>query len=463
MTSQPTNPAQRLPQCVCVLGLARSGLGAARLLVGRGVRVRALDLAPGDEAIARLRDLPGDRLELIAGPHPTAALDGCGALVRSPGVPDATPLLLEARRRAIPVISEIELAARFARGALLAVTGTNGKTTTTAWTAHLLQRAGRRAIACGNIGHALSEAVLDEPPGTILVAEVSSFQLQDSPTFHPAAATILNITPDHLDRHGALETYIGAKWAIARNQTRSDRLVLGPGVGIPAGAQPQAQIVRFDLRDPGGAEALFTRDDALIRRTGGREDALFATAELALPGPHNVLNAMAAFALAVVCEPDALRLLPGLREFAGLPHRLETVALVRGVRWVNDSKATNVDSMRVALESYKGPLVLIAGGRDKAGPFEEVAALAAARVSHLIAIGEAAQRIRDAWPAVRSESAADLAAAVARAETLAVAGGVVLLSPGCASFDMFRNYADRGDRFRTLVRERVAPAAPREA
>jgi UDP-N-acetylmuramoylalanine--D-glutamate ligase len=463
MRRQPTHPAPPLPEMVCVLGLARSGVGASRLLVTHGARVRALDLAPSDQAIARLRDLPGNSLELIAGPHPSTALDGCGALVRSPGVPDATPFLMEARRRAIPVISEIELAARFARGPLLAVTGTNGKTTTTAWTAHLLQRAGRRAIACGNIGHALSEAVLDEAAGTILVAEVSSFQLQDSPAFHPAAATILNITPDHLDRHGALETYIAAKWAIARNQTPGDRLVLGPGVGIPRRTQPRAQIVRFDLRDPGGPEALFTRDDALIHRAGGRESALLEIAGLALPGPHNVLNAMAAFALAAVGEPDASRLLPGLRDFAGLPHRLETVALARGVRWVNDSKATNVDSMRVALESYAGPLVLIAGGRDKAGPFEEIAALAAARVTHLIAIGEAAQRIRGAWPAVPSEDAADLAAAVARADALAAPGGVVLLSPGCASFDMFRNYEDRGDRFRALVRERVTPAAPQEA
>jgi UDP-N-acetylmuramoylalanine--D-glutamate ligase len=463
MTTDPTHASPRLPERVCVLGLARSGIGAARLLVTHGVRVRALDLAPGDEAIARLRDLPESSLELIAGPHPDAALDGCGALVRSPGVPDGAPFLLEARRRAIPVISEIELASRFARGPLLAVTGTNGKTTTTAWTAHLLQRAGRRAIACGNIGHALSEAVLDEAAGTILVAEVSSFQLQDSPTFHPAAATILNITPDHLDRHGALEAYVAAKWAIARNQEHGDRLVLGPGVGAPAGARPRAQIVRFDLSDPGGAEALFTRDRALVRRAAGRETALLGTAELALPGPHNVLNALAAFALASACEPDVPRLLPGLRDFAGLPHRLETVALARGVRWVNDSKATNVDSMRVALESFAGPLVLIAGGRDKAGPFEEIADLAAARVTHLIAIGEAAQRIRSAWPAVSSEGAADLAAAVARADSLAVAGGVVLLSPGCASFDMFRNYEDRGDRFRALVRERVAPAAPQEA
>jgi UDP-N-acetylmuramoylalanine--D-glutamate ligase len=454
---------ESLPHRACVLGLARSGLGAARLLLEHGVRVTGLDLAPSEAARARWEAFGDLRAELVIGPHPMTALDGCGLLVRSPGVPRDVPLLREARRRGIPIVPEIELAARFAPGPLLAVTGTNGKSTTTAWTAHLLQQAGVVAIACGNIGHAFSEAVLDATAGTVFVVEISSFQLEDDPTFRPLAATILNITPDHLDRHGDLAAYAHAKWALARCQTGEDLLALGAGVQIPADAHPRARIVRFDLADPGGANALYVESGALVWRDEGNACVLLQADELALPGPHNLLNAMAAFALAVTQAPDPGALLGGLREFGGLPHRLETVALEGGVRWVNDSKATNVDSMRVALESFDGPLLLIAGGRDKAGPFEDLASLAAARVTRLIAIGEAAQRIRGAWPAVPSETAADLAAAIDRARALAVPDAVVLLSPGCASFDMFKNYEDRGDRFRALVRERIARGARQEA
>jgi len=437
----------------CVLGLGRSGTAAAEMLLAEGVRVRGLDLAPDPGLAARWRQLAGERAELIAGPHPSRALEGCDLLVRSPGVPGDAPILAEARSRGIAVVSEIELAAARARGPLLAITGTNGKSTTTAWTAHILRRAGCRAIACGNIGHALSRAVMEEAPGKVLVVEVSSFQLEDSPGFHPAAAAILNITPDHLDRHGSLEAYTRAKWAIARNLEEADLLALGPGVGAAEGAA--AELVRFGLQDPGGPGAVFVREGRILWRERGRERDLLPAAELALPGPHNRLNAMAAFALARtrVGDPEALR--AGLRDFEGLAHRLEVVAERGGVRWINDSKATNVDSLRVALESFSAPIVLIAGGRDKASPFEALGPLVAERVACLIAIGEAAERIRRAWPGAPAETAADLADAVARAARRARPGEVVLLSPGCASFDMFRNYEERGDRFRELVLARA--------
>lgn len=452
MTREGRSAVLRASRQACVLGLGRSGLGAVELLLAEGARVRALEFAPSAETLARWARLPAERAELIAGPHPPGALEGCELLVRSPGVPAEAPILVAARERGIPIVSEIELAAARAGGPLLAITGTNGKSTTTAWTAHLLTRAGRPAIACGNIGHALSRAVLEEPPGTILVAEVSSFQLEDSPTLRPVGATILNITPDHLDRHGSLAAYSAAKWAVARNQTGEDLLALGPGVPAPEGWRPAARLVRFDLEDPGPGEALFARDGQLVERTASGERALLALAELALPGPHNALNAMAALALARVFVADAGDLAGGLRRFAGLPHRLETVAEAGGVRWVNDSKATNVDSLRVALRSFAEPLILIAGGRDKAGPFEELTDLVAERVAHLLLIGEAAGRIRTAWPGAAAETLPDLAAAVERARRLARPGMVVLLSPGCASFDMFRNYEQRGDRFRELAR-----------
>jgi len=448
----------------CVLGLGRSGLGATRLLLDGGARVRALELEPSEETLARFAPLGERGAELIPGPHPLAALDGCDLVVRSPGVRDEVPILREAVRRGLPVRSEVALAAECVATPILAVTGTNGKTTTTAWTAHLLARAGYPAIACGNIGRALSDAVREEPAGTLFVVEISSFQLQDSPELHPHAAAILNLTPDHLDRHGDLDTYVRAKWTIARNQTPSDRLALGPGVEPPPDLAARARRVRFAAEDPGTPDALFARDGTIFARAeGAGAQAVLPVAELSLPGPHNLLNAMAALALAAGIEPRLARLAAGLRDFPGLPHRLETVGVVDGVRFVNDSKATNVDSMRVALQSFAAPLVLIAGGRDKAGPFEEITKLVEQHVRRLILVGEAAQRIRSAWPRVPSEIARDFADAVHRAYAAARGGAIVLLSPGCASFDLFRNYEHRGDVFRELVGRLAAEVEGREA
>jgi len=441
----------------CVLGLGRSGLGATRLLLELGARVRALELAPGAEALARFAPYAARGAELISGPHPLEALDGCDLLVRSPGVPDNAPILREAYRRGLTVRAEVALAADRVTGPILAVTGTNGKSTTTAWAAHLLARAGLPAVACGNIGRALSDAVLEEPAGTIFVVEISSFQLQDSPDLHPRAAAILNLTPDHLDRHGDFETYARAKWVIARNQSAADRLALGPGVEPPRDLVVRACRVRFAIDDPGTPDALFASDGAIVARAVGAPlRTILPAAELSLPGPHNLLNAMAALALAAALVPDTARLVHGLRDFPGLPHRLETVGEVAGIRFVNDSKATNVDSMRVALQSFAVPLVLIAGGRDKAGPFEEITELVERHVRKLVLVGEAAQRIRSAWPGVPSEIATDFADAVRRAYAAAQGGAVVLLSPGCASFDLFRNYEHRGEVFRDLVAQLAA-------
>ncbi len=444
---------------VCVLGLGRSGLGATRLLLRRGVRVRALELRPTDAQRAAWVPLAAAGAELIEGPHPEEALVGCDLLIRSPGVPADAPILATARRRGVPVRSELELAARGIATPILAITGTNGKTTTTAWAAHILRRAGLPAVAAGNIGRSLSDAVLEEPEGTIFVVEVSSFQLEDSPEFHPRAATILNITPDHLDRHGSLAAYSAAKWGIAARQEAGDLLVLGPGLAIPAGASAHARILRCEPEGADAPDVLCVEDGWIRRRGPAGEQRWIRVAELSLPGPHNLVNGMAAAGLATALVAEPTRLVHGLRDFGGLPHRLEEVGRIGGVRIINDSKSTNVDSLRVALQSYQEPIILIAGGRDKGGPFEELAELAAARVRRLVAIGEAAERIRSAWPAVASEKAPDLKVALDRALAAAGRSAVVLLSPGCASFDMFRNYEERGDVFRALARQHVEASA----
>lgn len=440
-----------------VIGLGRSGLGAAELLLVSGCRVLAFERRMTAEAEAAWAPLAARGAELITGEHPAGAIADCRLLIRSPGVRADVGLLQEARKLGIPVRSEVDLAAHSVKTPLLAITGTNGKSTTTAWAAHLLQRAGIKALAAGNIGHALSRAVLEEDSDTVFVVEVSSFQLEDSPEFHPRAAAILNITPDHLDRHGTFEAYAAAKWSIVRNQGRADLLALGPGLRVPPGRDLPMRTLTCAL-EPGGQANLFPRDGRLIWRSPGGEDALLPLEELALPGPHNLVNGMVALALGSALVDDVRDLVGGLRDFAGLPHRLEEVGRIGDVRMINDSKSTNVDSLRVALQSYPEPVILIAGGRDKGGDFAALRELAQTAVRHLVAVGEAAELVQAAWPAVASERAESFEDAISRAVRAAEPGGVVLLSPGCASFDMFRDYEERGEAFRAYVRPRMAGA-----
>lgn len=484
-------------ELACVLGLGRSGLAAARLLINRGLKVRGLDRQATDELRTAWAPLGADGAELITGEHPLTALENCALIIRSPGIPMDIPFLDAARERNIPVRSELQLAAAEIKTPMLAITGTNGKSTTTAWTAHLLCRAGRSAVAAGNIGRALSQAVLDVPAETIFVVEVSSFQLEDSPGFHPAAACLLNITPDHLDRHGTLEAYTAAKWSIASRMSANDSLVLGPGLNLPSAANETAlpwqgagpALVCCDVDAESAKRAIasataaatgaattpattsataqatapapakgacFTVIDGTITRCeNGILTPILAVDEVSLPGPHNLVNAMVALALANHVVDDLDGLAAGLRDFPGLVHRLEEVGRIDGVRMINDSKSTNVDSLRVALQSYPGQIVLIAGGRDKQGPFEELTSLVKAKVGHLVAIGEAAARLQSVWSAVSSQRAADLDSAIDAALAAAPRDGVVLFSPGCASFDMFKNFEERGDVFRRLVQRRI--------
>ncbi len=441
---------------ICVLGLGRSGLAVTRYLLHRGLQVRALERNVTDALREAWGPLEAQGAQLVEGPHPADALDECALLVRSPGVPGDVPILQDARRRGIPIRSELSVAALDVRTPLLAITGTNGKSTTTAWTAHTLRRAGVDAVAAGNIGHALSAAVLEEGPEKIFVVEVSSFQLEDSPELHPRAAAILNLVPDHLDRHGSFEAYRAAKWAIAGSLEPGDNLVLGPEVEVPRDRAIAGRIIHCYPREggPGIADAIYLRKGWICRSADGDETRLLPASELPLPGPHNLLNGMVALALASVLVEDVRRLFHGLRDFPGLPHRLEEVGTIGGVRMINDSKSTNVDSLGVALRSFEVPIVLIAGGRDKGGAFETLAEVAASNVRHLVVIGEAAERIAGAWPRTASERADDLEDAVTRALAAAEKGNVVLLSPGCASFDMFRDFEQRGEMFRDIVTSR---------
>ncbi len=463
---------------VVVLGLARSGLAAARLLLQRGCETVLLGLSEPTAPVLleRLDACREAGANVVVGPHPTSSLDGCDLLVKSPGVDRRIDFVQEAMRREIPVIGEFELAALAARGPVLAITGTNGKSTTTAWLGHMLQEDGSDVEVVGNIGRPFAEVVVDRPEATF-VAEVSSFQLEDTRTFRPDVATVLNVTPDHLDRHGTFREYKSAKAAIFARQTPTDTVVLGGGDELDefANSAP-SRVLRTRLLDR-GEDGCFVREGRVWLRLNGEESPLEFVDRLALPGSHNVENGMAAAAAASAFGTGTDSICRSLGSFPGLPHRLENVGEVRGVRCINDSKATNLGSVAVALEALPGSIHLIAGGVGKDQDFSELREQIARRVQAVYLIGEAASEIDAAWSHPRTShhgtmaDALDAALSVAADGEAAVAnptnpssptsptgpagrGATVLLSPGCASFDMFQDFEDRGDRFRDLVRVR---------
>ena len=407
-----------------VVGLARSGGAAALALVRSGTPVRGFDRDEGLD-VGRLRDAG---VEVVLGAADPALLDGVDLLVKSPGVPKEAPLVAAARERAVPVWSEVELGSRLLPNRILGVTGTNGKTTTTELLGAVFRAAGRPVEVAGNVGRpltGLTGAALSEEAW--IVTELSSFQLEDVHRFHAPIGVLLNVSPDHLDRHGTLEAYRDAKLRLFENQRGDDHAVL------PRGFPPV----------PGAARRIeFAADDPL-------------PAEPRIRGVHNRENAAAAARAARAAGIADGAIAEALRTFAGVPHRLEEVGLVRGVTFVNDSKATNPEAAERALSVYDAPLRLIFGGSRKGTSFASLARAARERaVERAYVIGEAGDEIAAALaeegvPLARS---GDLEAAVAAAFADARAGDVVLLAPACASFDQFRDFEHRGDRFRELVR-----------
>ncbi len=411
-----------IPRSVLVLGLARSGEAAALALTAGGVRVVAADRNEELDA-RRLREAG---VEVRLGADDPALLDGVDLLVKSPGVPTEAPLVAAARERALPVWSEVELGYRLLGGAnpILGVTGTNGTTTTTELLGAIFRAAGRPVEVAGNVGRPLT-AVADPDPDAWIVTELSSFQLEDVHDFHAQVAILLNVTPDHLDRHGTLERYTEAKLRVFENQRDRDTAIVPRGFGPIPGA---AQRVEF------------AADDAL-------------PAEPALRGEHNRANAAAATAAARAAGIPDEAIAEALRSFTGVPHRLEPVGERNGVRYVNASKATNPEAAERARTAY-ARVRLIAGGSRKGTPFAGLARAARERgVLRAYVIGESAGELREAFTreGVPTTDAGDLEVAVRAAAVDAEPGDVVLLAPACASFDQFRDYEERGERFRALV------------
>lgn len=438
---------------VLVVGAARSGQAVARFLISRGVPVTLTDTRESEEL--QLKGLKG--VGLVLGGHPEIFSGRWNLVVVSPGVRFDAPLLVQARRLGIPVLGELELAWRFVRAPMVAVTGTNGKTTTTALLGEVFRQAGRRTLVAGNIGIPLIGEVEKYGPEDMIVAEVSSFQLETVYEFHPRVAVVLNLTPDHLDRHGNMQTYVQAKAAIFANQNRSDWTVLNYDDPLTAAlARRTRGSVIFFSRRHRLEQGVFVHDGQILTREAGRETLICASAALSIPGTHNLENALAAVTVGRALGVEAAVLARALTGFRGVPHRCEAVGQIEGIMYVNDSKATNPEAAGRALDAYSQPIVLIVGGRNKGNDFVSFMEKARGKVRVLIVLGECAEEMAHAAGCAgvnRVLRAADLPEAVGLARDVVFPGEIVLLSPACASWDMFKNYEERGDLFRRLVQE----------
>jgi UDP-N-acetylmuramoylalanine--D-glutamate ligase len=444
---------------VVVVGLARSGLAVARFLSDKGARVTVTDRAEAGDLGSFVDQARPLELDLELGGHRAATFENADLVVVSPGVPHTLPVLEQARNRGIPVIGELELASRFIQTPIVAVTGTNGKTTATELLGRMLSVSGLQVFVGGNIGNPLIEIVGHETGLDVIVAEISSFQLDTTEAFHPHVAVLLNITPDHLDRYADFEAYGRSKARIFKNQGTGD-------FAVCRGNDPLVQkytrgigsrILNFYAGPPQNGHS---DPGAVISATQialavpGRARGTIHLERTHLTGPHNRENIAAAGLAALAAGATLEGVQSALDAFKGLPHRVETVRALRGVRFINDSKATNVDAVLRALECFDGPVVLIMGGRNKGYDFTALRDQVQQRVKKLIVIGEAGEEIIRAVgraPAQGAERAGDLERAVQRAYECAAPGDTVLLSPACASFDMFTSYAERGDRFRRVV------------
>jgi len=432
---------------VIVLGLARSGLSAMELLGEVGAEVIGMDENPAIEIPEKL-----EGMDIRLGKFDDSTLLHCDEVVLSPGIPVLHSFVQSALERGVPVISELELGFRFCESRIIAVTGTNGKSTTVNMIGAILKTAGINSVTAGNVGLPFTSVVRKLDESSICVLEVSSFQLETITEFHPKVAGILNLTPDHLDRYDTLDSYFSAKLRITENSTtddiyfyRADDPVLSKHSGtFPGKSIPFSSTVELDT----GA---YLSGDALIFKQGNEKVTVMKVEELAVKGVHNIENALASISAASTLSVSAEVIRNALRSFKGLPHRMEEIAVIDGVRYINDSKATNVEATIMSLKGMTSPVVLIAGGRDKGGDFTKLSHVAD-RLKAVITIGEAAPLIEEALhklvPLARAETMKE---AVEMAARTADSGQVVLLSPACASFDMFDNFEHRGDVFRECV------------
>jgi UDP-N-acetylmuramoylalanine--D-glutamate ligase len=437
---------------VLIVGLARTGAAVARFVTARGGIVTITDMK-SEVALApyleKLADLPV-RYEL--GGHSEELFTGADLVVVSPGVPMDLPHLLAAERAGRPVLSEIELAHCFIEAPIAAITGTNGKTTTTTLTGEILRRCGRRVYVGGNIGTPLIDVVTSGAEVDVVVAEISSFQLETIRDFRPRIAVLLNITEDHLDRYENFRQYTDAKARIFENQTAEDFAILNMDDPLVAQYAERVRSRIFPMSQKRNLEQGISYREGCITYSWEGCTVRFPTDRFKLRGVHNIENIMAAIATSMLLGGKGEQVLEAVESFKGLRHRMELVRVLDGVSYYNDSKGTNVGSVVKSLESFAGKVTLIAGGKDKGGEYAPLEALVKERVDHLILLGEARQKINQALGGLTETVMTDtLEEAVSVAHKVTPSDGVVLFSPACSSYDMFKNYEERGDLFVSLV------------
>ena len=429
-----------------VLGLGRSGIAAARLLRRCGASVTALDSGESALLHERAEMLRSEGIAVTTGSEAEKDSVRHDLAVLSPGIEESAPLVVNVTSKGTPLIGELELAFTLTKVTVVAITGTNGKTTTTELTERMLRGAGLNVAACGNIGTPMSELLLDNEERDAYVAEVSSFQLETIRTFRPKVALWLNLSPNHLDRYPSMKEYRDAKLRIFENQQAEDWAVVPAGEELPK-LKAKTTSFRVDGAESGTpADLTFTKECKILHQG----ETLLDLNHTKLRGPHNAANLMAAFGAGIALGADTARMAAAITDYTPPAHRCEFIGTRGGIRWINDSKATNLDAMEQAIRSVEGPLVLIAGGKDKGFEFDPIAPLVRERAASVILIGEMRHRIARDWAPVPTIVAESLEEAVAAA-TKAAPGSTVLFSPGTSSFDMFRDYIRRGEAFRSLV------------
>jgi UDP-N-acetylmuramoylalanine--D-glutamate ligase len=439
---------------VLVIGLARTGVATSLFCAERGAVVTATDTRNADKLGESIHQLRAAGVQLQLGGYTDAILQAQHLVIPSPGVPADAPLLLTARERQIPVWSEIELASRFLRGNLIGITGSNGKTTTTALTEHILRHAGLAATAAGNIGTPLIALANDSSDSSVTVAELSSFQLELIETFRPNISAWLNLTPDHLDRHKSFHAYAAAKARIFENQTEEDFAILNLDDAASLQYAPSRPQLFWFSRKTNVEQGAFVRDGEIIFRRAGLEETILNCSEIPIPGAHNLENALAATTVARLVGAQLKQIAEAIRSFAGVEHRIEFVSEINGVRYYNDSKATNVDATLKALEAFPGHIIVILGGKEKGSDYTQLRATLREKAFLALLIGAAADKIaQQIEGSVAIQHAGTLEKAVQFAAQSARARDVVLLAPACASFDQFENYEHRGRVFKELVHQ----------
>lgn len=444
---------------VLVIGAAVTGVPVVKQLHRLGAEIILNDFKKVEELKEVIEEIEHLPIRLVAGGHPVQLAEECDFVVASPGVPLDIPLIQKAKAMGKEVISEIELAFRLTSTPIAAITGTNGKTTTTALLGEIMKTGGRRAFVTGNIGHAMISEVENANPEDVFVLEVSSFQLESVKHFKPKVSAILNITPDHLNRHKTMENYINAKCNIFINQDEKDFTILNADdpETLKLAERPKSKVLLFS-RKKEVKEGAYIENDCIVIRAGNNKQTIIHKDRIYIPGNHNLENALAASLMAYCMGVRPSAIAAALESFRGVEHRIEFVEEIEGVIYYNDSKGTNPDASIKAVEAMKRPTIIIAGGYDKGSEFDDFIKSFGNIVKHMVLIGETADKIEETarrYGFLNIHKAKNLREAVYKCRELAKPGECVLLSPACASWDMFTNYEERGRLFKEYVRELI--------